>query len=447
MKTVLIFAYECAPFNRSGATIGAQRPAQFAKHLPKFGWNAIVLCCDVNSRWQISIEEAKQTIPNLVKKKLQNFDRAGSIIIPIPSIRYSDWVDNLWMRSIDIDSESGNIKLKPGTINRITTKVSTFFKLFSGDYSASWIAPAKIATIEILKTVQLEACIAEHSPDASLFLSRWLNQKYKIPWIIDFRDQILMNLPKIIWPLYNHFLRRYFKTVSATIAVNRHLAAMDEKIFRKPFFVIPNGYDLEEFKDLSHSSSPADTFFRIVYTGNILYRDQLKPFFEALQMLVKERPNLRLRFVYRGMAKETILNYSSQFGISQWMDIKGIIPRSQALQLLKGADLLLLLSASPDEQSVFFSKGVQPGKAFEYLAAGKPILCTPGDEGLLDELIQETCAGVIISNPKRLSSYLFEVYEKWEQKKDIPYKPRKEVIKNYSRENLARKLADILNQQ
>ena len=41
LKTVLLFAHECAPYHHAERTIGAQRPAQFAEHLPEFGWRAI----------------------------------------------------------------------------------------------------------------------------------------------------------------------------------------------------------------------------------------------------------------------------------------------------------------------------------------------------------------------------------------------------------------------
>ena len=43
LRTALFFAYECAPHHRAESTMGAQRPAQFAKHLPEFGWRALVL--------------------------------------------------------------------------------------------------------------------------------------------------------------------------------------------------------------------------------------------------------------------------------------------------------------------------------------------------------------------------------------------------------------------
>ena len=50
LKTVLLFAHECAPYHHAEGTIGAQRPAQFAAHLPEFGWRAIVVCCDGKRR-------------------------------------------------------------------------------------------------------------------------------------------------------------------------------------------------------------------------------------------------------------------------------------------------------------------------------------------------------------------------------------------------------------
>src|SRR5688572_1324381 len=99
MKTLLIVAYECAPHNRPGSTIGAQRPFQFAKQLPKFGWKTIVLCSDFRKRYTLSNQEDwKTSIENLVRGKMDSWKEGDeSLFIALPSLQYADWIDRIWL--------------------------------------------------------------------------------------------------------------------------------------------------------------------------------------------------------------------------------------------------------------------------------------------------------------------------------------------------------------
>src|SRR5688572_26161503 len=95
LRTVLIFAHECAPYNRVESTIGAQRPAQFAKYLPEFGWRAIVICCD--SRQRESAERAdSESIAKQVRQTLRSAGPGDSVVIPTPSLKWDGWLDRWW---------------------------------------------------------------------------------------------------------------------------------------------------------------------------------------------------------------------------------------------------------------------------------------------------------------------------------------------------------------
>ncbi|HEY7547674.1 MAG TPA: hypothetical protein VID27_22440, partial [Blastocatellia bacterium] len=93
-KTALIFAHECAPYNRPESTVGAQRPAQFAKYLPDFGWRAIVICCD-HKRRGIARAEDLTDIERDAKRAIEQADPRASIIIPTPSLRWDGLVDRM----------------------------------------------------------------------------------------------------------------------------------------------------------------------------------------------------------------------------------------------------------------------------------------------------------------------------------------------------------------
>ena len=136
MKTVLILAYECAPYHRPGSVIGAQRPYQFAKHLPKFGWRAIVLCCDFSGRYFLDPREHWELIVKKeVSEKLSNGKSHQSLTIPLPSLRFADIFDKIWLSSVFFDKIKGTFSAKPNFWNGLKRKITSFIKLFRGDHS------------------------------------------------------------------------------------------------------------------------------------------------------------------------------------------------------------------------------------------------------------------------------------------------------------------------
>jgi hypothetical protein len=105
---------------------------------------------------------------------------------------------------------------------------------------------------------------------------------------------------------------------------------------------------------------------------------------------------------------------------------------------MRGADLLLLLSVRTADP--FYVKGFYPAKVFEYFGARRPILCVPGDRGLLDELLGETRTGVVCETAKAVADYLCRA-----ARERVPYEPDAGVVERYTRRNLSGQLARVLD--
>ena len=113
---------------------------------------------------------------------------------------------------------------------------------------------------------------------------------------------------------------------------------------------------------------------------------------------------------------------------------------------LARAQVLLLLSiANPAQEDVYFARGFYPAKTFEYFGARRPILCAPGDGGLLDELLRETRAGVTARTPDAVAAYLAEMVRAWSTGRAVPYNPDAAAVESYTRRNLTGRLAAILD--
>ncbi|GEM_PF-1040048 len=439
LRTALIFAHECAPYNRPESTVGAQRPAQFAKYLPDFGWRAIVICCD-NERRGCASEEDLIEVERDVMRTIEGADPRASIIISTPSLRWDGLLDRMWRATF-----SDQTRLK--SAKALMRKTLTLAKFVTGDYSQNWQPVARHAAQAIAGSVKIDACIGEHSPDAGLFLARWFSRKYGVPWVADFRDPILQPFKPFARLLYRPLARRLLRTASGAINVNEVWADMDRKLFGCQSRTIPNGFDPEEFSD--STDGPANAPLTIAYMGRIDRAQRLETFLEGLviarQSLGAEFSS-RIRFQYRGVSHDHVANLVARFGLADVCDSAPRISRQQSLRLLVKADLLLLLSADQglltDE---FYSRGFYPAKAFEYFGARRPIICVPGDGGLLDDLIRETETGVVLRSSDEITHYIIRSAALHQRGESIAYDPSEQAVSYYTRRNLAGRLADVLN--
>lgn len=417
--------------------MGAQRPAGFARHLPAFGWRAIVLCCDSTQRRTATENDLPEIAARATEAVRRGADQT-SVVMPTPSLRWDGIVDHLWTAASNDN--------QPGALKRFVRKTLTAAKYLTGDYSQAWQPCARRAAEAIATEVKVDACIGEHSPDAGLFLARWFSRKYGVPWVADFRDPILRPLTPLARALYKPQARRLLRSAAGVIDANRVWAELDQELWARPTWSIPNGFEADEF------AAPLPTVrndkVTVVYTGNIRPAQKIEVFLEGMA-LVKQAlgPAVadNLRLIYRGGVSDTLLNASSRIGVQDLVDCGDRIARDQSLALQRRADMLLLLSLNGSETDIYLRNGLYPGKAFEYFGARRPILCVPGDGGLLDNLIQETRTGVILHTPQAVADYLIQAIAERQHERAVPYQPDEDAVTRYTRQRLTGKLADVLN--
>lgn len=444
MKTILIIAYECAPYNRPGSTVGAQRPYQFAKNLPAFGWNSIVLCSDFRSRYSLNPESNwKKDIDHIVNEELSSWDQKKSITISLPSLSCADAIDRVWLGTVNRDNTIGTFTAKQGVLNFLKRKTASFLKLFRGDHSQSWQPVAIVAASKILSTYKIDFIMAEHGPDASIFVCRKLYSLFNVPWCVDFRDPVLRFYDGYYRPLMKMVYRYYLKRCSFLMAVHSHWATLDKHDFNKPTFVITNGFDSDEFRFANPSQQKVnEPILRLFYGGNIDFRYQsLDVLFQAFQLLSGN--NSVIEFTYIGNAFSRVASMAETYKLGSRVRALPFIPRDQYLEMVSSADLVVLLSFM-DKKNRFFERGLYPGKVFEYFGMQKPIVCIPGDHGILDDLILEVNAGSAYADPEELASYLLQMLKYKTEGKTLPYTPT-QARHNYSREAQTKNLAAHLN--
>lgn len=446
MRTLLLFAHECAPFHRPESTIGAQRPAQLARHLPAFGWRAVVLCCDAARRGAASPADraaVRAAVAAEVRARLCAAAPGESVVIPTPSLAWDGLLDRAWRSA----ARPGGGPLR-AALRATVRRPLTAAKLATGDYSQAWQPCARWAAEAVAAEVAVDACLGEHSPDAGLFLARWFAGRAGVPWIADFRDPILQPLRPGARRLYRPLARRLVRGAAATVAVNPLWADLDRELFGRPAVAIPNGFDPGEFA--AAPAVPRDGRLTVAYAGSVPRHAHLDVFFAGLaragaSLAPDGGPGIVFR--YRGLAAAEVARRAAAEGAAGLCDVGGYCPRPKALGLLRGADLLLLLSyADPCDR--YLRRGFYPGKAFECFAARRPILCVPGDgvpDGLLDALLAETRTGTVCPTPEAVADALLAACRLQAAGQPLPYQPDEDALARYTRRALAGRLAEVLD--
>jgi len=200
------------------------------------------------------------------------------------------------------------------------------------------------------------------------------------------------------------------------------------------------GFDPDEY---ANQQRPLTSTFSITYTG-ILYQGKRDPtlLFEVLQELLHEkllaRDEVRVRFY--GRCEPWLVALVERFQLQDVVELRGSVSREESLASQQEAQLLLLLG-----MNVASDAGCYPGKLFEYLAAGRPIVALGGLRGALTNLLNDTKAGLHVFSKLELRNYLLDSYRQFRRCGRVEYAGVPARIAQYTQLALAQRFAAVLD--
>jgi glycosyltransferase involved in cell wall biosynthesis len=226
-----------------------------------------------------------------------------------------------------------------------------------------------------------------------------------VPWVPDYRDlwsnSTYYGLPGWRRRIDRRVEERWLHDAAAVTA-SSELFARDLQALAGTIPVIPirNGYSRPELDAIR----PVDLGqgIHIAYPG-IFYGTRRDP--EPLLRAMRDQPELAdvvLHFVgpERRAAEELAMSY----GLQGRVVFHGVLPRDQALGIVKGSDIALLLTWNDPRDA-----GMIPAKLFEYLGLSRPILALGYADGLAAEILRDTDLGFLSNEPEGIASALAEI--------------------------------------
>jgi glycosyltransferase involved in cell wall biosynthesis len=231
------------------------------------------------------------------------------------------------------------------------------------DSRGQWRAPASAALDELIKTIRPDVLISSHEPAVTLQLGLQVAGRVQA-WFADLGDPVLAGYTPRRWHRRASELEaqvcRVATAVSVTTASTRELLmARYDTMDPSKIFTISQGFDdtVSPTIDSAQKSHPGE--LRLLYTGRFYpFRDPT-----ALLEAVLELKQIRLTIAAPEVRPE-YLAYAARSGGR--IVFLGEQPHAKVLKLQQECDVLVNIGNALSAQI--------PGKLYEYLGSGKPIL-------------------------------------------------------------------------
>jgi glycosyltransferase involved in cell wall biosynthesis len=423
-----VLAYHFPPVGGAGV----QRTVKFLRYLPKFDWQATVVAGPLDSSGDA-------------------FLRDESFVAELPP-----------------DTEILRVEgPEPRSASRWRRRGERWLRLRS-DWSRWWVDGAVKAATGVSAA---DLVFTSMSPFQSTAAAARIARELAVPWVADLRDPWALD-EMIVYPTGFH--RRLelramggalasaatvvMNTPEAALAVRNAFPALSGNVTS-----IPNGYDGADFN--GDVEVRTDGKFRIVHVGSlhtaqgrehrrsrsvrrrmggmlgnvdILTRSHVF-LLEALEQLVSRRPELS-GVIELHLAGE--LTASDRDAIrSDLVHSHGYLDHAASLDLLRSADLLFLPmhDLAPGRRS-----RIVPGKTYEYLASGRPILAAVPD-GDARDLLQQA-GNAILCRPGDVAGMAAAIVAQLDGARASLDTPTPEIVLPFERRLLTARLAKVFDE-
>ena len=265
--------------------------------------------------------------------------------------------------------------------------------MFPGHSGFIWARKAAAACHKIVRDHAEERFVvySTYPPTGTITAGLRVRSNEKIPWIADFRDPIGGTAPELLSRQIRFWIprleQRTFRNASAVVANVEAAAAVWREQFpwaQPKLHVIYNGFDPE---DVPHARDiPPRTHKLIVHAGGLYHGRNPNVVVESLARLraagAAEAASARVLLLGATDAKagfDQALFASAQR--DGWLELRPQVPRAEAQRLLEEADGLLLVQPQSNVQV--------PGKLFEYMCIGRPIVALVQRASAVEDILQK----------------------------------------------------------
>ncbi|HWO56790.1 MAG TPA: glycosyltransferase [bacterium] len=366
MPRLLLIAYYFPPWGMGGV----QRVAKFARYLPEFGWDVTVIAPEATGYIR----------------------QDPSLLDELPA--------SVRIERIPVRDRAGAMAPEQGVIRRLGAALSRWRDL--PDRHKGFARLAVTRARQLMADNPFDVVLTS-SPPPSIHLAG-LALRDRAVWIADFRDPWRVR-PDDYGPTLVHRLRnsglhhRVLTSADAVVAVTPELAAHFQSLAPNAVVhSIRNGFDEADFDGLTAPAPRAQT--TALFPGTFSRLSDPRPALRALAVWRKQNPSQSLRIVHTGATLDVSLATTlAETGLADIYDDRGYLDHRRAVAALLAADLLVIAHTDPDAAAVSV-----PGRIYEMLRAGRPILALAFADSALANLLRDQPACAVVAPHDRAAA-------------------------------------------
>lgn len=415
-RRLLAIAYFFPPL----AGGGVHRVLSFARHLPAHGWDVSVVCAGPGDYWvrdesllarvppatEVIRVEGGSALASLLRGRGATGRRRGGAFAPLRAL--ADW----WLLP---------------------------------DSYAGWARRAARAAGARLDRGGVDALLTTSPPDSVHAALLPKAARRGVPWIADFRDPwIGLHFREPPTRLHRALHRRLERATLAgadlVLAASRtHLADIAATGLARRAEHLPNGF---EPAPAGTPAPPVSDHFRLAFTGTLSLMEDAGTLLAAVAELLGRRDGARahLRVDLAGPYDVDYESRARALGLADVVRFTGPLAHAESRALQCEADALLL----------WIPRGagyrtMVPGKLYEYLDSGRPVLALLPAHDEAAELVLRA-GGVVLppGDPAALARELETRYMAWRERGRAPG-ARPAWLDEHARPALAARLAAMLD--
>ena len=406
MKRLLMIAFQFPPMT---GTSGVQRTLRFARDLPLFGWQPLVLTANPRAYERVSDDLMGELAADTVVERAFAIDAARQLAVRGRYLALAARPDR-WM---------------------------------------SWWVGAVARGMAMARKYRPQAIWSTYPIATAHRIGHTLQRLSGLPWIADFRDPMAEDGypedPKV-WRSYKAIEEATLARATRSVFVTPGAARMYRERYRdsaERIRVIENGYDEESFEGLTAAGPLTPGKITLLHSG-VVYPSERNPthFFQALRRMLDagtiRASELTVRL--RAPGHEAFLGkLLDEHGINGLVELAPPITYREALCEMMQADGLLVMQARSANQQV-------PAKLYEYLRCGRPIIGLTDPAGETAELLRNAGLDYIarLDSPDDIASMLHRFLHQLGA--GSVSLPRAAFVRNANRRNRARALFDLLEE-
>lgn len=310
--------------------------------------------------------------------------------------------------------------------------------LFIPDARIGWYLPAIHAAKKFLLKEKVDAIVSIGPPHTTHLVAKKLSKKFSIPLFPVFIDPWVdivyyKNLERnsLTKKIDNNLEKSVVEHAKKIVFVTNSMK--DDYVKKYPqikdkSFVLYWGYNENDFESLPINSVNKEKELSeekvIIHAGNIFDYQNPEMLWKEVSRRIQLGEKFKVKFIgtVSPAVKQSIKNYN----LEPHTEYLGFLSYKKMLLELFKANYLLVCASE---------KRHVPGKLFEYLRIGKPIIAFGDDNEEVQQILKETKSGWLFR-------YDEEVKEVFEKQFDVS--PNLEAIRKFDRKNIAEGLIKIL---